>query len=290
MVTALREVLLFLDEAAALVGFVLVAGPLAFWATVARDGRYLRRQLLLVDVGVYVLGAAAVLLPVVLVTTGTPFGDVPRDTWASVLVRLAALAALVAWFPDLAAGPIVGPRRGWACLAVVVLSATFLAAPADAPGPRPWLVVVALLAHVVAAAVWLGGVVVLAASGLPMRDLDALSAEVGAFSRTTLACVVTVVVSSVVLVVGSSRADVVGLPSTGYGLVLVVKTVMFAVMVIVADHARRRVDAVLLHRLRTGSDSLPGIQAWSLLMGSQVAGAAVLVLGSVVLFRLGPPS
>ncbi|WP_076263883.1 CopD family protein [Intrasporangium flavum] len=283
----LQDVLLFLTEGAALVGFVLVAGPLAFWVTVAPNGRYDRRQLLLVDVGVYVLGVATVLLPVVLVVTGTSFEAIPRATWASVLVRLAVIAALVSWFTELSAAPITGGRRVWAALAVVTLSATFVAPPVDA-APRSPLTAVALLAHVVAAAVWLGGAVVLAAAGLPMRDINQLSAQVRSFSRTTFACVVTVVVSSAVLVLGAGT-DLSTLLTTTYGLVLAAKVLVFLAMVVVADHGRRHLDAVLLYRLRTGGDTLRGVQAWSLLMGSQLVGSTLLVIGSVVLYTVGAP-
>lgn len=283
----LREVLLFLVEGAALVGFVLVAGPLAFWVTVAPNGRYDRRQLILVDVGVYVLGAATLLLPVVLLATGLPIDALPRATWASVLVRLAVIIALACWFTELTAAPITGSRRVWSGLVVVVLSATFVAPPADAP-PRSWLTSVALLAHVVAAAVWLGGAVVLAAAGLPMRDLTRLSAQVRSFSRTTLACVVTVVASSAVLVLGADT-DLSTLLVSTYGLVLVLKVLVFLGMVVVADQGRRHLDAVLLYRLRTGGDTLRGVQAWSLLMGSQLVGCSLLVIGSVLLHTVGAP-
>lgn len=289
MASALRDALLFLDEATALVGFVLVAGPLAFWVTVAPNGRYDRKQLLLVDVGLWVLAVATVLGPVLLVVAGgLEPGEVPREVWASVLVRFAVLAALGAWLTDLVAEPILGARRVWAGAVVVALSATFLAAPVGSDAPRGPVVLAALLAHVVAAAVWLGGAVVIAVAGLPMRDLNLLSSHVRAFSRMTIGCVVTVLVSSGVLVLSGS-SDLYGLVSSTYGLVMLLKAVVFVAMVVIADHGRRHLDDVLVTRLRTGADTLPGIQAWSLLMAAQVVGAGILVGASVVLTMIGAP-
>jgi putative copper export protein len=289
METQLHDVLLFLDATAALAGLVLVGGPLAFWVTVAPNGRYDRKQLLLVDVGLYVLAAATLLQPVLPILQGQALSEVPRETWAVVLVRLAVLAAIASWLPDLVAEPIQGARRAWASVAVVALATTFLAADPSSGEPRSLAVMVALLVHLVAAVVWLGGAVVIAVAGLPMRDLNLLSSQVRSFSRMTVSCVVGVVSSGVVLVVASST-DLLSVLSSTFGLVLLLKALAFAAMVVLADHGRRNLDEVLVHRLRTGADTLSGVQAWSLLMGSQVIGVAVLVAASVVLAMVGPPA
>jgi putative copper export protein len=172
-----------------------------------------------------------------------------------------------------------------------VLSATFVL-PSDVVAAHDGIarvgVALALLAHVVAAAVWLGGAIVIAAAGLPMRDLNGLGSVVRSFSQITLVTVVTIVVSSAVIVVAGAK-DVGALLTSGYGAWLLVKVAAFAAMVVVADHGRRNLDIIVLHRLRTGTDSLSGVQAWSLLMGAQLVSGAVLILATVGLVVAGPP-
>lgn len=290
---AVRGVLDVVDELALLVGFVLVAGTLASWVTMAPNGRSDRRQVRLVHVGAVVLGVATLAVPLLAPPTGADagaLGAVSRETWAAVLVRLAVLLALLAWFDELVRGPIIAARRRWAGAAVVALSATF-ALPSEVvasqDGPVRALVAVALLAHVVAAAVWLGGAVVIAAVGLPLRDLHDLSAAVRSFSRITLATVGTVVVSGVaVLLVQSSR----GAPTTpGYGAMLLVKGAALAGMVVAAHHGRRRLDGMVFHRLRVGGDALSRVQASWLLIGAQLLLGAGLLGATVALAAVGPP-
>lgn len=289
-----RTVLVALDELAVLVGFVLVAGPLALWVTATPNGRSDRRQLRIVLVGALLLGVATVAAPLVGATgvTGAVSPDVvSRESWAAILVRLALLAALLGWIDVLVSRPILGARRGWATAVVVLLSLTFVL-PSEAVaahgGIAGVVIAVALLAHVLAAAVWLGGIVVTAAVGLPVRDLSELSSVVRSFSRTTVATVATVVVSSVVLVAVASR-DLGAWVSSGQGVALGVKALAFAAMVYVAQHGRRHLDVMLFHRLRVGADSLSRVGAWSLLIRAQLLLAAVLLVGTAAIVVSGPP-
>lgn len=285
----LGDALLLLHHVAALVGLVLVAGPLAFWATVASDGRRDRRQLLLVDVGVDVLVVVTLIEPALLRLTGLALADIPRETWASVLGRLALLAALASWFPDLVDKPVTGARRAWAAAAVVGLSATFLAAPPGAAQERGSLAVAALLVHVVAAVVWLGAAVVVAVAGVPVRDLEALTSQVRSYSRTTSVCVVAVVASGAVLVL-DARPGPGAILDSPYGVLLVLKALVFVAMLVAANRGRRTVDGALVQRLRTGADTATGVHVRSLLLVSQVVGAAVLLGASVALALVGLPA
>ena len=288
----LRDVLLVVNELALLIGFVLVAGPLATWVTMTPNGRYDRRQLLLVDVGGFVLGVATLASPFLVAGDAPLFDAVTREAWAATLVRLAVLLALLAWLDELVSGPILGSRRAWAAVVVVVLSVTFVLPSelvAEQDGIFRVVVAVALFGHVLAAAVWLGGALVIAVAGLPLRDLNGLGSVVRSFSQITLATVVTVAVSSTVLVVAGA-GDPGELLTSGYGALLVVKVAVFAGMVVVANHGRHNLDVIVLHRLRTGGDSLSRVQAWSLLTGAQLVSGAVLLLATVALVALGPPA
>ncbi len=105
-------------------GFVLLAGTLAFWTLVWPDGRYNRRQLLLVDAGLAVLAVGTLLVPVVaVVTTGrAPLDALSREGWVAVLLRLAVLVAVWAFLSELVDAPIRGRRRLATGGAVVVLT------------------------------------------------------------------------------------------------------------------------------------------------------------------------
>ncbi|MBM3661042.1 MAG: hypothetical protein FJW95_16275 [Actinobacteria bacterium] len=100
--------------------------------------------------------------------------------------------------------------------------------------------VLALLAdglHVAAMAVWLGGLVVLAAAVLPGDDLEVLRAASRRFSRVALWCVVVLIVTG-----GFQTWRMVGgldaLRDDEYGRILVVKLVVFALMLVVASFSR----------------------------------------------------
>lgn len=100
--------------------------------------------------------------------------------------------------------------------------------------------VLALLAdslHVAAMAVWIGGLVVLAAVLLPDDDLDAVRTASRRFSRVAFGCVAVLIVTGafqtwrVVGGLGALRDD-------EYGRILVVKLVVFALMLVVASFSR----------------------------------------------------
>lgn len=280
LVGALRSVLY--------AGFVMLAGTLALWTLVWPDGRYNRRQLLLVDAGLAVLAVGTLLVPVVaVVTTGrAPLDALSREGWVAVLLRLAVLMALWAFLSELVEAPIRGRRRVAAGAAVVALTVTMVLG-SDAVTVTPvGLSVVLSFAHLLAMATWLGGLLALAAAILPRQQPTDLEELIPAVSRVSLVCIVTLVVTGAVQAV--ERTGGVGaLASSTYGLVLLVKVAFFVGLLVLAVPARRRTDAILLGRLDIEGLSA-GTQTLALLMGAQLATAAALIVATAALVAVAP--
>ena len=270
------------------VGFVLLAGTLAFWTLVWPDGRYNRRQLLLVDAGLAILAVATLLVPVVaVVTTGrAPLDALSREGWVAVLLRLAVLVALWAFLSELVDAPIRGRRRLATGGAVVALTVTMVLG-SDAVAVAPvWLSVVMSFAHLLAMATWLGGLLALAVVIRPRQQLTDLEELIPALSRISLACIVTLVVTGAVQAV-ERTGGVSALASSTYGLVLLVKVAVFVGMLVLAVPVRRRTDAILLGRLDVEAPSA-GTQTLALLMGAQLATAAALLVATAALVAVAP--
>ena len=280
LVGALRSVLY--------AGFVLLAGTLAFWTLVWPDGRYNRRQLLLVDAGLAVLAVGTLLVPVVaVVTTGlAPLDALSREGWVAVLLRLAVLVAVWAFLSELVDAPIRGRRRVAAGVAVVALTVTMvLGSEAVALSPVA-LSLPMSFAHLLAMATWLGGLLALAVVILPRQQPTVLEELIPAFSRLSLDCIVVLVVTGAVQAI--QRTGGVGdLASSTYGLVLLVKVAVFVGMLVLAVPVRRRTDAILLGRLDVEAPSA-GTQTLALLMGAQLATAAALIVTTAALVAVAP--
>ncbi|WP_404389755.1 CopD family protein [Humibacillus xanthopallidus] len=269
-------------------GFVLLAGTLAFWTLVWPDGPYNRRQLLLVDTGLAVLGVGTLLVPVVaVVTTGLPPLDaLSREGWVAVLLRLAVLVAVWAFLSELVDAPIRGRRRLAAAVAVVALTVTMvLGSEAVALAPV-WLSVVTSFAHLLAMATWLGGLLALAVVILPRQQPTDLEELIPAFSRLALDCIVVLVVTGAVQA-AQRIGGVDALTSSSYGVVLLVKVAIFVGLLVLAVPVRRRTDAILLGRLDVEAPST-GTQTLALLMGAQLATAAALLAATAALVAVAP--
>jgi putative copper export protein/mono/diheme cytochrome c family protein len=226
-------------------------------------------------------GAAtpAVILPVL---WGTHFG---HAMLARLILTLLALAGLA----FVAAAPT--PRRRIIMLAAVaVLAAADFAALAWAahavatPGATH---LVADIAHILAAGLWLGGLVVLAAlfaTGVGKPDA-AWIAVVGAatrrFSRLGLACVALLLASGIVegwYLVGTIPA----LVGTAYGHLLLVKLTLFAAMIALAAVNRWHLTPRIGHTSRRQRDRVE--HALGRLRRNTLA---ELMLGALVLVVVG---
>jgi copper transport protein len=142
--------------------------------------------------------------------------------WRTVLA--AALAVLLAATPGLAGHAVTGR---WVSAAVV--ADTF---------------------HVLAMAVWLGGLAVLVSVLLPTRHVAELRAALPRWSRVAAACVA-VIVGTGVFQAYRQVGGLAELRSTDYGRLLVVKLVVFAFMLTLASFGR---EIVLRFVPRAGSD------------------------------------
>ena len=134
-------------------------------------------------------------------------------------------------------------------LAVAVLPVPTVAGHALDPG-RSWLEVPIDLLHVIAAAVWIGGLFALAFV-VPREGVSAevIGAAARRFSSLALASVIVVALTGAVRALAELSA-VSQLWTTGYGRAILVKTGLFAVLLGLGSLSRARVAAGV-ERLRT---------------------------------------
>ncbi|MEU7528086.1 copper resistance CopC family protein [Saccharothrix sp. NPDC042600] len=130
-------------------------------------------------------------------------------------------------------------RRGGAVLAATgVLAATWSASSHSAAGDLAGLALVADAAHLTAMAVWLGGLVVVAAVVVRSDDVPAMRVAVPRFSRVALVSVLVLVATGLFQswrLVGTPSA----LVGTSYGRVLLGKAVLVVVLLALGAAARR---------------------------------------------------
>ena len=172
--------------------------------------------------------------------TSTRFGLVIQV--ASVLAATGAAAAAIG-IADRTAAPFA------LALALAVLPAPTLAGHALDPG-RPWYELPVDLLHVAAAAMWLGGLVALAfVVPRSAHPPETKAAATRRFSRVALGSVIVLAVTGVVRAL-SELGGVSQLWTTGYGRAIIVKTILFALLVLLGWMSRARLAAAYT-RLRT---------------------------------------
>jgi copper transport protein len=112
------------------------------------------------------------------------------------------------------------------------------------------------LVHLGAAATWIGGLLVLTLVVLPRDEEGSTAPLVARFSQVAFACVVAVVATGVVQgyrQLGSIEA----IRETGYGRLLVIKTVIVALVVLFAARSRQLVRAQVEERVLVGTGGAP---------------------------------
>ena len=222
------------------VGYVLLAGTLAFWILVWPGGTRDRRLTRLAVGGIVLMLGGTLADPIVRLTAGgQSLGDfLGATTGTALLVRLAALSAAAFFLPDLVRGRIAGWRQGFA-FGVVVVLAVSLVVRSDDPGGR-WATVEAASSsgHVLAAAAWLGGIAALAVLLVGREDVHRLDVVAPQFAR------VASVSAAVLLGTGAVQALVVAgslgsLVTSSYGLLVALKALVLLLLLRVGHHGRR---------------------------------------------------
>jgi len=178
-------------------------------------------------------------------TLGTRFGQV----WLVRLVLLLAIGPLllVLFRRDPESDTPRPLARWWTAgmiAGAVLLSLTPGLAGHASTGDWVSAAIVADTIHVLAMAIWLGGLVVLALVTLPRRTPLSARDAVERFSRVALGCIVALVATGAFQTwrqVGSLEA----LRSTDYGRILVVKLVLVALVIVFAAFSREVVLRIL---------------------------------------------
>ncbi len=224
-------------------------------------------------------------------TLAEPFG-------AALAVRLALLVAVA---PLLTRRSLGGLRRraGRAVGAVagVALLATVAAAGHEAVGADVPFALAAAMVHLVAVTVWLGGLAALAGVVLPAARAGVSPGPTAAglrrWSITAYTCVAGLVLSGEYQA-ARQLAPVQALWSTSYGIVLLVKLGLVAVIVAVAAVAQRRVAALPADPDRAASADVVAAVRRSVRVECAVA-VAVLAVTAVLVSQppgnttYGPP-
>lgn len=194
--------------------------------------------------GIALEGVYGAALPLSKVFDPSIFGDVIDTRYGHVaLFRLALLACALPllWVVFGRKRAATRPLPGWwivpAALVAIGLALTPGLAGHASTGIQTDLAIPLDALHVLAMAVWLGGLVVLVVALLPRRDTDEMRAVLPRWSTTALGCVVVLVATGIYQSwrqVGSIAA----LRDTDSGRLLIAKVIVFAVLVVAAAFAR----------------------------------------------------
>lgn len=233
----------------------LLIGGLAFVAFLWPRGRGSKRSAWLVlggwlgavmatVAGIVLEGVYGAALPLSKVFDPSVFGDVVDTRYGHVaLFRLALLACALPllWMVFGRRGAATRPLPPWwivpSTLVAIGLSLTPGLAGHAATGIQTDVAIPTDALHVLAMAVWLGGLAMLVVALLPRHDTDELRIVLPRWSTTALGCVVVLVVTGIYQSwrqVGSLGA----LRDTDSGRLLIAKVLVFAVLVVAAAFAR----------------------------------------------------
>lgn len=295
------------------IGFVLVAGTLIFWGLVWREGYSDRRLMNLCTIGVVLMILASLVAPTMALALS---GDSVTDVFSTVktvalVVRLLALGAtgvfvvtkvraiagLTAPVNPKATEPttpaLTHKLPGLLPIILVILISGTLVASSNAVG-GPWAVakLIATMGHVLATGAWLGGIVALGAVLIPREYLDELDVVIPRFS-------IVATVSATLLVTGTIHALAIAggvgpLLDSTYGLVFVIKVVVFGGMLLLGNHGRaygvrvaQRAASAESSKEMTGSK---GVHALAVVMGAEITVAAVILAITSLLVMVAPTS
>jgi copper transport protein len=124
---------------------------------------------------------------------------------------------------------------------LVAIAVTFAASGHAAAENPAWLAMTSTTAHLVAMAIWGGGLLFLLVAVLPRREPGELRVVLPAFSRTAYVCVATLAVTGTYqawIGVGSWRA----LADTNYGRLVLLKILLFGGLLVLGNLSRQWVS------------------------------------------------
>lgn len=274
------------------VGFVLLAGTIAFSALIWPDGfrdRTLGR-----------FGAGGAVLAT-LTTIGSPLVHLLANTGFAVavggrvgivggLIRVAALVVTLTFLPDLTAQRPVGVgRRIWAGIAVTTIAATYVVRSDAMTSAWPVLALAATAAHLLATAAWLGGLVALATVVIPRSHRDVLHQILPRFSLLAITCVLTLTATGILHAVLAARGIHPLLTST-YGLVLLLKVGLFGFMLLLGNQGRAYATRLARRQLEDfdASTTPAGLRVLAVAIGAELALALGVLAMTAVLVAVAP--
>ncbi len=183
-------------------------------------------------------------------TIGTHYGQLH-------LIRLGLLAAIgVGLYALFVASPRRPRLRRDTPLVLLFLGVVFTFSAAGHAGvAQPgWLALGSDMAHLIAMSVWIGGLVLMAAAVLPGRDLADLQGVLPVFSRVAFECVLLIAATGTYQACRES-GTIKALTTTTYGLLLVLKVVLFLGLVALGNLSRVAIQRRYLRSNKTaGSD------------------------------------
>jgi len=276
------------------VGYVLVAGTIAFASLIWPDGF---RDRLLARVGA--TGAVVALLT----TVGTPVVQAwarltsllevsGRTDAVAALIRSATLVLILTLLPELTGQHAVGagPRIA-AGVAAGSIAVTYVI-QSDALSIRwPVVALIATSAHIFATAAWLGGLVALAIVVIPRSNRDALHAILPRFSRLAVAGVVTLTVTGVIHALLAADG-IRPLLSSSYGLVLILKVALFAIMLLLGNQGRAYATRLARRELEDfdATAAPAGLRVLAVAVGAELALAFGVLAMTSLLVAVAPVS
>lgn len=232
-------------------GFILYAGTLIFgvlvWPRTQHPGRLVR----LVAIGIAVLIITTLARPALNLASGGLLGDqITRAAGTIMIIQLAALAGSAFFLPDLLRLTATRWRRV-VVVGLVVLVAVTLSLRSTAVGGR-WAAVemISTAAHVLASAAWFGGLVALLVLLVPGERLGGVAQLTPAFSRIRLISIAVLIVTGIVQVLTTAGASAL---ITGYGVVLLIKVVLFAALLVASAYGRTWVARVTFRAAYVGA-------------------------------------
>lgn len=274
-------------------GYVLLAGTLTFWVLVWPQGRSAVRLVRLTILGTVLLTIATVAGPgVQILLGGQLIGDTLTSlTGATLIIRLAALTGVAFFLPDLVRGEVVGARRVIALVLVIIIAGTLVTQSNAIGGPWEVAKIIATTGHVLATAAWLGGLVAMTTVLIPRENLEELDRLIPRFSVVATGSVTVLALTGVVhaLAVAGSVQQLV---TSRYGLVLLIKLLIFGGMLLLGNHGRAYAARVAFRAsYAAGSPEMarsPGVHGLAVVMVAELAIAFVILGTTSVLVAFAP--